>query len=595
MITLYIKDKKGNLIEEFILGEGTHSIGRIPENSVVIKDMKVSRQHAKLIVSEGKCILEDIQSRSGTYINNNKIANTSEVKPGDVITIGDKTLQISFESYSGTSFNENQLGKLDITSPPEIENEIFLNKDVMVMGRVPECDIQVLDKQASREHARIFTEDKCYYIEDGKSVNGTYVNGKKITKHPLKNGDVISIGSFSYAFSLCNMEYYKNSCDTMKMRCLESDPSKQKGKKGSFFKWASVILFMGAVGGASYHFRTNLLQIWTKLTTKKTEKVNIIDETPLASPVTVIALQKETFRAFFDETGGVEAFNRVLVSSTFEGKYKEVRVAQGDFVKKDMVLVVIDNKFIANDLKTARSQLEEAIASFRGAKNIFRTAKNRLDLARSEKQKMYRSYKGGVVPETKYNQAKDNYFSARQNYEKARTEAKRIHKKIKTIKTKIEKLKERQDDTLVRAPISGTVENLKAKVGQVYAQNLGPIMHIVSINKVYIVVRITQRDIVKIWKGQKVTIISSAYPDDEFLGVVKKIGSTFRQSDRTTEVKVEVNNEKLKLKPGNFVTAKFLLGEHKDVMATPKEAITSSYNKKYICIVKNITIKDGKK
>ena len=54
-------------------------------------------------------------------------------------------------------------------------------------------DIIFKDKRISREHASVFVNDKNVFIEDLNSTGGTYVNGKKISKQPLKNGDLLTL------------------------------------------------------------------------------------------------------------------------------------------------------------------------------------------------------------------------------------------------------------------------------------------------------------------------------------------------------------------------------------------------------------------
>ncbi len=55
-------------------------------------------------------------------------------------------------------------------------------------------DIDFNDKRVSRKHARIFAEEKEVMIEDLNSTGGTYINGGKITKQRLKNGDLLNLG-----------------------------------------------------------------------------------------------------------------------------------------------------------------------------------------------------------------------------------------------------------------------------------------------------------------------------------------------------------------------------------------------------------------
>lgn len=79
-----------------------------------------------------------------------------------------------------------------------VANKFELQENTLV-GRRPDCDIQIEDSAISGNHAQIKVEKNKYlegaiemFVEDLNSKNGTFVNGKKITgKQPLSNNDVI--------------------------------------------------------------------------------------------------------------------------------------------------------------------------------------------------------------------------------------------------------------------------------------------------------------------------------------------------------------------------------------------------------------------
>ncbi|HUI08535.1 MAG TPA: DUF4388 domain-containing protein [Verrucomicrobiae bacterium] len=65
----------------------------------------------------------------------------------------------------------------------------------IVIGRVSDVDLLLLDEKVSRKHARIFTHDGKIVIEDLASKNGTFVNGARIRNAELKESDEIVIGT----------------------------------------------------------------------------------------------------------------------------------------------------------------------------------------------------------------------------------------------------------------------------------------------------------------------------------------------------------------------------------------------------------------
>ncbi len=70
-----------------------------------------------------------------------------------------------------------------------------------VLGRLPECDIQIDSNMVSRRHARVFPQDGEFLIEDLSSGNGSFVNGQKIEKATrLRTNDRIKFGPILFRF-----------------------------------------------------------------------------------------------------------------------------------------------------------------------------------------------------------------------------------------------------------------------------------------------------------------------------------------------------------------------------------------------------------
>ena len=72
--------------------------------------------------------------------------------------------------------------------------------DVLTIGRSPHSDLFLDDVTVSRHHARIVRDEDGFLVEDLNSLNGTYVNRKRIERHVLTNGDELQIGKFKLAF-----------------------------------------------------------------------------------------------------------------------------------------------------------------------------------------------------------------------------------------------------------------------------------------------------------------------------------------------------------------------------------------------------------
>jgi len=75
-----------------------------------------------------------------------------------------------------------------------------ITADSVSIGRSPSAGIMLDDVTVSREHARILRKPDGLYIEDLQSLNGTYVNRRRIESHHLGEGDELQIGKFKLTF-----------------------------------------------------------------------------------------------------------------------------------------------------------------------------------------------------------------------------------------------------------------------------------------------------------------------------------------------------------------------------------------------------------
>ncbi|MCP4172983.1 MAG: FHA domain-containing protein [Fuerstiella sp.] len=78
--------------------------------------------------------------------------------------------------------------------------------DALVIGRSVGTHIRVDDTEISRQHAKVMEDGGVYRIADLKSANGTFVNGRRVTKHILQHGDSIRLGATVLTFQLTSTD-----------------------------------------------------------------------------------------------------------------------------------------------------------------------------------------------------------------------------------------------------------------------------------------------------------------------------------------------------------------------------------------------------
>jgi pSer/pThr/pTyr-binding forkhead associated (FHA) protein len=75
-----------------------------------------------------------------------------------------------------------------------------LERAQTTIGRTPDCDIFLDDVTVSRRHAVVSRADAAFAIEDLGSLNGTFLNRRRIERSSLENGDEVQIGKYRLTF-----------------------------------------------------------------------------------------------------------------------------------------------------------------------------------------------------------------------------------------------------------------------------------------------------------------------------------------------------------------------------------------------------------
>ena len=122
-------------------------------------------------------------------------------------------------SESGAATATYQLGETGELEPVELEQVVSrgaalviragggragesftVQGDRITVGRRPDCDVFLDDVTVSRDHAMIVRRGSDYFLDDCGSLNGTYVNRRRIDSHQLADGDELQIGKYKLAF-----------------------------------------------------------------------------------------------------------------------------------------------------------------------------------------------------------------------------------------------------------------------------------------------------------------------------------------------------------------------------------------------------------
>jgi hypothetical protein len=117
-------------------------------------------------------------------------------------TVDETTMSLGPEELEAASLAENIDGPaLVVRSGGGRAGESFeAIGDKALIGRSPECDVFLDDVTVSRRHAELTRDGKVFTIRDLGSLNGTFVNRRRIESSVLEDDDEVQIGKYRMTF-----------------------------------------------------------------------------------------------------------------------------------------------------------------------------------------------------------------------------------------------------------------------------------------------------------------------------------------------------------------------------------------------------------
>ena len=288
-------------------------------------------------------------------------------------------------------------------------------------------------------------------------------------------------------------------------------------------------------------------------------------------PVTTDKAVRKTIVQTVSATGKVQPGTEVKISPEVAGEIIELPVEDGMSIKKGDLLV----KIKPDSYKALLEQQEAAISAAK-ATNLQQKAtmmKSDQDLKRAEEL-----FGKKLISIQEYNAAQAACDVARNTYESSLHEIERAQAGSSQARDQLSK-------TTIYSPIDGKVTILNSKLGErVVATNQfagTEVMRVADLNHMQAVVDVNENDVVNVKIGDKGRVKIDAYGDRKFNGTVAQIANTGKTTGAGTqeevtnfEVKIDIDNENLLLRPGLSCTAEIETNMVKDAVAVPLQSVT---------------------
>ncbi len=207
MLRLHFKNHQTADVD---LTESRLTIGRSPDNDIVLDQEGVSGFHAEIYTENGRSYLVDLSSINGSFVNGQKATGRHEIKAWDIIRFDVVELEVIDDEGRRPTLTRPAIsdpGSVATAAAAPLsagtawtmrgetgilEGASFALSGKKIIGRDASCDIVIGSAEVSRRHAELEVQGATLTLRDLGSTNGTFVNGNKISQTTLNPGDEIS-------------------------------------------------------------------------------------------------------------------------------------------------------------------------------------------------------------------------------------------------------------------------------------------------------------------------------------------------------------------------------------------------------------------
>lgn len=275
------------------------------------------------------------------------------------------------------------------------------------------------------------------------------------------------------------------------------------------------------------------------------EKISVLDTTKNIPLITTFKATPEEFNHVLDLQGNVTTKDLMIITPEYNGILTHVYVKEGQKVSKGQSLGKIDDGGLSQQLAQQKIQTELAQTTY-------------------ERQK--RLWDQKIGSEIQFLQAKSTYES--------QVEA------VNQIQQQIAK-------TIVKAPFSGTIDEVMSEQGSVVAAGQTQLMRIVNLNNMYIETEVPERHLSTITVGKNVEV-NFPVLGKTINAKVRQTSNVINPSNRTFKAEIGIPNTEQTLKPN--LTARLKINDYtsKEAILIPQSIISeNAEGEQYVFVVKN--------
>ena len=304
----------------------------------------------------------------------------------------------------------------------------------------------------------------------------------------------------------------------------------------------------------------------------------------------VSKLERKTLEHIISVKSPLEGIEKAEVVSPLNYEIIDIRVKEGDIVKKDQILAVLDSEELEKQIEYEENQIELSKLESEDKIKSMQIEYDKVLSNIAELEEAYKQnkelYENGVITEEAFKNSEKSLSDAKIGIESynavngkiVRSEADK--KRIEIQEQQLQLKKEDLEKIYVKSPIDGTVTRVNVNIGR-YAkdtENAAAMFIVENLEKLQMKVAVSEFDVGKIKLGQEAQIHSDILGNESAKGVVARISPTAEQKDnnnmdRVIPVLIDITERPENLIAGVIASAKIKTDRVENVFAVPSGAL----------------------
>jgi RND family efflux transporter MFP subunit len=285
--------------------------------------------------------------------------------------------------------------------------------------------------------------------------------------------------------------------------------------------------------------------------TKIEEALAKLDVKKVEALVATITVKDTLFNHYLEVQGSVDTKENILVQPEVPGTLVTLNVKAGQHVSKGQILGRVDDGGSSQQVASLETQYQLAKTTFERQKNLW-----------------------------------DQKIGSEIQYLQAQTQMISLQKSVAQAKAQLSK-------TLIRAPFTGTIDEVFVERGQVVSASQQGLMRIVNLNNMYVSTSVPETYIGKLKVGTEVDVFLTSL-GKTYKGKVRQIGSFINPNNRSFGIEVSVPNPENLLRPNQVAKLKVIDYVSKDAIVVPTNVIQQDgEGNKFVYTVTNVSGKTG--